>query len=94
MQVNSTGALAAAVRGRRTDLGLSQAEVARRAGVSRAWVNEVEAGKPSLELGLVLRLVDVLGMRFELVTPGAADDPAPGRPVNLDSLLDSYRDRP
>ncbi|MGO9901686.1 MAG: helix-turn-helix domain-containing protein, partial [Solirubrobacteraceae bacterium] len=42
--------LTAAVRGRRQKLGLSQADVARLAGVSRQWVSEFESGKPTAEL--------------------------------------------
>jgi len=65
MKVNSMGDVAATVRGRRKDLGLSQADLATRMGVSRAWINAVEAGKPSVEFDLVLRLLDHLGLRME-----------------------------
>lgn len=92
MRLNSTGDLAAEVRGRRKDLGLTQAELAARAGVSRAWVNEVEAGKPTLELGLVLRLLDHLGLQLELVKSASSDD-VPESGIDLDSLLDEYRNR-
>ncbi len=40
---------AATARGRRFELGLSQAALANRAGVSRDWVNYFEAGKLTLE---------------------------------------------
>jgi len=92
VRLNSTGDLAAEVRGRRKDLGLTQAELAARAGVSRAWVNEVEAGKPTLELGLVLRLLDHLGLQLELVKSASSDD-VPESGIDLDSLLDEYRNR-
>ena len=45
-----------AVRAKRRTLGLSQAQVAMRAGVSRKWLSEFEQGKVKAELGLVLRL--------------------------------------
>jgi HTH-type transcriptional regulator/antitoxin HipB len=92
VRVNSTGGLAAAVRGRRKDLGLSQAELAALVGVSRAWIIEVEAGKPTLEFGLVLRLLDGLGLRIDVVIDDVRDDGANNR-TDLDSLLDEYRDR-
>jgi y4mF family transcriptional regulator len=85
--------VAAAVRGRRKDLGLSQADLAGRVGVSRAWINAMEAGKPSVEFDLVLRLVDHLGLRLDLAKPGILDDVFEGRLVDLDSVLDEYRDR-
>src|SRR5262249_46929089 len=62
--------IAAAVRGRRHDLGLSQAELASRAGVSRKWISEFESGKSTAELGLVLRVLDVLGWSLELDEEG------------------------
>lgn len=82
--------LAATIRGRRLELGLTQGEVAARAGVSRQWVSGLEGGKESAELGLVLRVVDALDLRLEL---RADDEPAttPVRPpVDLDALLDDY----
>ena len=85
--------VAAAVRGRRKDLGLTQAELAARVGVSRAWINAVEAAKPSVEFDLLLRLFDHLGLRVDLATPGDRGDASKGGSVDLDSLLDEYRDR-
>jgi HTH-type transcriptional regulator / antitoxin HipB len=71
MKIKSIRNLAAAVRGRRRDLRLTQAELAKRAGVSRKWVYEFEAGKPTAELQLILRVLDVLGLTLEL---GDQDD--------------------
>ncbi len=93
MKVNSMRDVAAAVRGRRKDLGISQAALATRVGVSRAWVNAVEAGKPSVEFDLVLRLFDHLDLRMDLAKPGNCGDIFKGRSVDLDSVLDEYRDQ-
>jgi HTH-type transcriptional regulator/antitoxin HipB len=80
--------LAAAIRGRRQELGLSQAELAARAHVSRAWVNAFEAGKPAAELRLVLAVVDALGLELQI---SDREDGAPGDvTVDLDQLLDDY----
>lgn len=56
--------IGAIIRQRRRELGLDQATLARNVGVSRQWIIEVEAGKPRAELGLVLRTLDVLGVRL------------------------------
>src|SRR6202023_1256076 len=64
MRARSIRDFAAAVRGRRRDLGMSQAELAAHAGVSRKWIYEFEAGKPNAELGLILRVVDALGLQL------------------------------
>lgn len=79
-----------AVRGRRLELGLSQSELARRAGVSRKWVNEFESGKPSAELHLVMRVLDAVGLRLA-IEPVADADPAAG--IDLDALLEEHTKR-
>lgn len=93
MQINTIRDVAATVRGRRQDLGLSQVELAARAGVSREWINAFEAGKPSVEFGLVIRLLDALGLSFDLIERSSGGDVSTTRSVDLDALLDGYRDR-
>ncbi len=96
MIVRSIRDLAAAVRGRRIDLGLNQADLALRAGVSRKWVYEFEAGKPKAEFGLILRVLDALALVLELA-PGlvSSDDVGAGEgaTVDLDALIDEHRGR-
>lgn len=96
MKVRSLADAAAALRGRRKELGLSQAELARRVGTTRRWVYEFEAGKPRAEFGLVLRALEVLGLALE-ITPdaGISDVPTPEESgyVDLDELLERYRRR-
>ena len=89
--INSIRELAAAVRGRRLGLGLSQAELAVRAHVSRQWLSQFEAGKPTAELGLVLALLDALGLRLGVETVEDAARPRGG--VDLDVLLEEHRER-
>jgi HTH-type transcriptional regulator/antitoxin HipB len=106
VKINSALDLAAAVRGRRHDLGLSQANLAERAGVSRVWIATVEAGKRSVNFGLVLRLLGALDLTMDVapsrnfndgfkgvkdaVTPRNLSDVVKG-PVDLDALLEGYR---
>lgn len=94
MRVHSIRDVAAAARGRRKDLRLSQADLAHSIGISRKWVSEFEAGKPTAELGLVIRLLDALALSCDLGNvEGAVAKAQPGttRPVDLDALLDGYR---
>lgn len=88
MTVSSIRDVAAAVRGRRKDLGLNQAELAERAGVSRKWIYEFEAGKPTAEFGLLLRVLDELGLALDLVPRPTASG---GKTMDLDALLDEHR---
>lgn len=88
MTVRSIRDAAVAVRGRRTELGMSQDELASRAGVSRKWIVEFEAGKASAEFALVLRVLDALGLVLELAAENKSRDHAP---VDLDDILDEHR---
>ena len=91
MDVRSLRDLAALARGRRRELGLSQAELAARARVSRQWVSAFESAKATAEVGLVIRLLDALDLRLT-VSDSGAPGPAPGPvPVDLDALIDEQR---
>jgi HTH-type transcriptional regulator/antitoxin HipB len=81
------------VRGRRIELALNQQDLASRAGVSRKWVYELEAGKATAEFGLILRVLDVLGLALDLSSAGDASTSPKDATVDLDALLDEYRGR-
>ncbi|MDO8187752.1 helix-turn-helix domain-containing protein [Conexibacter sp. JD483] len=85
--------LSLAVRRRRAELGLTQAQLAARARVSRQWVIDFEAGKETAELGLTLRLLDALDLHLQLSPAESAPPPADDDAIDLDALLDDLRDR-
>lgn len=91
--IKSVRDVATLVRGRRRELGLSQAELASRVGVSRQWVSGFEVGKPGAELRLVLALLDALDLRLSGGEAGNdRDRPArPGDEVDLDALIARHR---
>jgi HTH-type transcriptional regulator/antitoxin HipB len=93
MTVRSIRDLAAAVRGRRIDLGLSQANLAAHAGVSRKWIYEFEAGKPKAEFGLILRVLDALALSLELAPDDEARASGERKTIDLDALIDEHRAR-
>lgn len=66
MLVGHTFDLAMAIRARRRQLKLRQLEVAKQARVGREWLVALEHGKPTVELGLVLRTLEVLGLEIHL----------------------------
>jgi len=94
-----------AVRGKRHALDLSQEQVAERAGVSRKWLSEFEQGKVNVELGLVLRLLEVLDLEFSVESKHPAQRQSakkePNRKatahkidvvkIDLDKLLSEYQ---
>ena len=77
--------IGALVRQRRHDTGMDQATLAKKVGVSRWWVHEIERGKPRAELGLVLRTLTVLGVT--LSTYDAASDEQALEPPSLADVL-------
>jgi len=57
--------LGAVIRDRRKHLKRNQASLANEIGVSRQWLIELEHGHPRAELGLVLRVLDALGINLD-----------------------------
>jgi len=92
MQILNTKDLAAYVRRRRRELGLTQARLASTARVSLRWLADFEAGKPTVEIGLVLRTFDALGLVFDARPVEPTDKSA--RRIDLDKLLDEHRESP
>jgi len=68
-EVERVTPLGVAVRRRRRELGLRQAEVAELAGCSQRFVHTVEQGKATLRLDKILEVLEVLGLGLEVV-PG------------------------
>ncbi|MFI7708202.1 helix-turn-helix domain-containing protein [Nonomuraea sp. NPDC049480] len=87
--------LGALVRRRRRALGRTQQAVADELGVSRQWIVRLEAGRATLELGLVMRALGVLGLTMEIKDP-AVPRPAMsyGRSIDLDEVLAAVRRNP
>ena len=63
MNVDSLGRL---IRRQRRMQKLRQSEVASLAGVGTRFLSELENGKESLELGRVIRVLNVLGMEISI----------------------------
>lgn len=55
-----------AVRDARKALGLRQDALAAAAGVGVRFLVELERGKPTVQLGKVLTVLDALGLEFEV----------------------------
>lgn len=62
----TTLALGRAVRDRRKRLGLSQSEAADLAGCSRLFISQLEGGKTTVRLDILLRLLNALGLALAL----------------------------
>lgn len=84
--IRTVSDVAHVVRGRRTELGISQAELARTAGVSRKWVYEFEAGQPAAELRKILAVADALGLSLTIGPAVPESDEA----FDIDTHLADY----
>lgn len=76
--IQTSRAFGSAVRRARKEQGLSQVELAKRAGVGRPWLSELETGKRTAELGRALSVLSALELAVTFV-PG---------PVLGDSTVD------
>jgi len=59
------------IRDQRKRQGLRQTDLAAIIGAIHVFVGDVEKGKPSVQLGRVLRLLDELGLELRLSVPDA-----------------------
>lgn len=98
MKLRTAGDVGAAVRDGRRKLGLRQKELARKAGVSRQWLVELEKGKAGAPLGLVLRTMDALGITLiadakmpEAKKTRTKKTAGRRKPVDINGLLDNLR---
>jgi HTH-type transcriptional regulator / antitoxin HipB len=62
--------LGAAIRLKRKEKNLTQSELAKLLGVERKWVLNLESGNSKAEIGLILRAIEVLGLRASLADKG------------------------
>ncbi|HEY4530683.1 MAG TPA: type II toxin-antitoxin system Y4mF family antitoxin [Luteimonas sp.] len=70
LELSDTAGLGLAVREARKTHGLTQAELAGLAGTGLRFIGELERGKPTLEVGKVLDVLAVLGLRLLLAGAG------------------------
>lgn len=66
MKVTSASELGEAVRQARKAQGLRQADLALVAGTGRRFIGDLEQGKPTAQLGQVLRVTEALGLTMNL----------------------------
>ncbi len=78
--IRSPQQLGDALRAARKQLALTQPQLALAAGVGVRFIVDLEAGKPTLRLENVLRVIDALGGEIQLsgLPSAAADDQREG----------------
>ena len=93
MLIRRPSELGAVIMTVRRTQGLSQAQLADRLGVSRVWLGQVERGKSSPRLDLVLRVLNELQITLAAYASG---DVMPDRlpvdalsPIDIDDIADT-----
>lgn len=95
--VETPRALGLIIRANRRARHWSQSELARAADVSRFWVSQMELGKPSSQIDLVLRALEALDLRLWVDSRddgSDADDAEADLGVSLDEILGRLREEP
>jgi HTH-type transcriptional regulator/antitoxin HipB len=65
-RIYTPASLGAAIRHYRQQSGLSQAELAERAGLNRTYLSNLEQGKETEQVKRILRILKQLGVRMTL----------------------------
>lgn len=89
MRVSSINDLASLVKSRRKQAGLTQAELAERIGVKALWVSQFEKGKPTAQVGIVLRALRVLDVDLWTGEPQSSSEEV----INLDDIINPSPDQ-
>ena len=91
MIIRTTRDLAHLVRDRRARLALTQANLAEMVGVSRKWIVDLEAGKGTGDLSLILRTLRALGLDIEVHDRAARTEKDS---IDLDRIIERSKRTP
>ena len=91
-EIKTPGQLGIFIKNRRLELGLDQASLAHRAGISRVWLLEIEKGKPGVSIAVILRVLTALKASLLISeTPSRRTAPSATSAADLNKLLNSLR---
>jgi HTH-type transcriptional regulator / antitoxin HipB len=91
MTIRTPADLGALIRNTRKKLRLDQSTLAKKIGVSRLWLVEIEKGKPRAEIGLVLRTLDALRITLTATTSEQRPPKRPQSTVDIDEIVAAAR---
>jgi len=69
-KINDTKEIGQIVRQRRKDAGLTLKDAAGMAGVGVRFLSELERGKPTLQIGLAIEVLQLFGLELHVRAPG------------------------
>lgn len=91
MEIRRPAELGAVIMTVRRARGLSQDDLAERLGVSRVWIGQVERGKASPRLDMILRALNELEITLSVATGESRppQQPSPAPLIDIDSIADT-----
>lgn len=89
--IRTAADIGAIIRDRRRKLRLDQATLAKRVGVSRRWIVDIEKGKPRAGIELALRTLTALGVSLTLSEEPSARAGDAIAAIDLDAIIDAAR---
>ena len=91
MRIRTPADLGALIRRTRKKLRLDQSALAKKIGVSRLWLVEIEKGKPRAEIGLILRALDALHINLTATRGATRSRIDSGNAVDIDRIVAAAR---
>jgi HTH-type transcriptional regulator/antitoxin HipB len=93
MYIRTPRDLGLIIRENRRRLGLGQAELAQRVGVSRQWLLGVEKGRKRVDAALLLKTLTALGLSLDVRDDRATQAQASPRGIDIDAVVAAARRR-
>ena len=96
MKVISAADIGILIRSVRSDRKWSQTRLAQEIGATARCLRDVEHGKDTASIGLVLRALGRLDITIEMAVPGLRESPVKppigiGNEPDIDAILDGHR---
>ncbi len=74
MNIRNTEQLGKAIRKKRKQLGVTQKDLAMTCGTGLRFIIDLEKGKPTCQIGKTLQVLQALGLKLRIASPGADTD--------------------
>ena len=87
MKINSAKDLGLLVRDHRKAQGLTQAELAKQAGVKPLWISQFERGKSTVQIALVFQTLKALDISLWTGKEPSSKGSNKNKLINLDDIL-------
>ncbi|RJP76990.1 MAG: transcriptional regulator [Desulfobacteraceae bacterium] len=70
MNTRNPEQLGATIRARRRQLKVTQKDLALTCGTGLRFIIDLEKGKPTCQIGKILQVLQALGLKLQIVSPG------------------------